>query len=94
MQGVTKGSVNMEYRIYKFSFKTAVHFGEGNLSTSSNHIFADTFFSAICVELERAGCTKDIDRLARTVKKKKKRKTESAPFATPTSPFPRPLVSV
>jgi len=94
MQGVTKGSVNMEYRIYKFSFKTAVHFGEGNLSTSSNHIFADTFFSAICVELERAGCTKDIDRLARAVEGDSIRISDGFPFAGETFYFPKPMVKL
>ena len=94
MQGAIKGSVNMEYRIYKFSFKTAVHFGKGNISTSSNHIFADTFFSAMCVELEKAGCTKDIEKLARAVEENRIRMSDGFPFVGETFYFPKPMIKL
>ncbi len=40
----------MEYCIYKFNFKTAVHIGSGKLSDGEMVMHADTLFSALCHE--------------------------------------------
>ena len=43
----------MEYKIVKLRFSTAVHFGDGGLETCRNTLYADTIFSALCVEASR-----------------------------------------
>ena len=43
----------MDYRIVKMQFSTAVHFGDGGLGTCRNTLYADTIFSALCVEASR-----------------------------------------
>lgn len=40
----------MKIRIYKFSFKSDVHFGDGYLNQSNCVFKADTLFSALCIE--------------------------------------------
>lgn len=45
----------MNYRLLKLQFSTAVHFGTGGLTTTSNTLMADTVFSAMCTEAARAG---------------------------------------
>lgn len=40
----------MKYKIYRFSFKTAVHFGGGSLSDGNIAFHADSLFSALCLE--------------------------------------------
>jgi len=40
----------MEHKIFKLSFKTGVHLGEGSLEDSGINLRADTLFSALCIE--------------------------------------------
>lgn len=40
----------MEYKVYKMSFQTAVHFGNGQLESGEYTFCADTLFSALCQE--------------------------------------------
>lgn len=45
----------MEYRIYRYHFPTAVHFGEGTADSTECTFQADTFFSAMCQEAVSTG---------------------------------------
>lgn len=40
----------MEYRIYKLTFPSGVHFGNGNLNDSEDAFGADVLFSALYIE--------------------------------------------
>lgn len=40
----------MKYKIYRYNFKTGVHFGGGSLSDSNIAFHADSLFSALCIE--------------------------------------------
>lgn len=40
----------MKYKIFKLNFISAVHFGEGGLTTSADTLMADTIFAALCSE--------------------------------------------
>lgn len=40
----------MEYRVYKLSFMTGVHFGKNSLDNTQPTFAADTLFSALCQE--------------------------------------------
>ncbi len=45
----------MKTGIYKLAFTTEVHFGNGTLGHSSTTIYADTLFSALCIEAVKSG---------------------------------------
>ena len=45
----------MKYQFLKLQFQTAVHFGDGGLTTCENIIPADTLFSALCCEAAKIG---------------------------------------
>lgn len=45
----------MEYKIYKMSFQTAVHFGNGSLEDGEYTFYADTLFSSLCQEAIKLG---------------------------------------
>ena len=40
----------MQTAIFKLSFSTAVHFGEGALDSCASTLMSDTLFSALCIE--------------------------------------------
>ena len=46
----------MRYKLYKMSFQTAVHFGNGTLESGDFVFCADTLFSALCQE----ACKRDV----------------------------------
>lgn len=45
----------MDYKIYKFKFAGAVHFGKNSLENSEYSFCADTLFSALCIEAFKLG---------------------------------------
>jgi CRISPR-associated protein Csm4 len=45
----------MDYKIYKFKFAGAVHFGKNSLDNSEYTFCADTLFSALCIEAYKLG---------------------------------------
>ena len=45
----------MEYKIYRFAFQSAVHFGRENLDEGEYACCADTLFSALCQEALKMG---------------------------------------
>lgn len=45
----------MEYKLYRLTFQSAVHFGKHNLDEGEYTCCADTFFSALCQEAFKIG---------------------------------------
>lgn len=45
----------MEYKIYRFAFRGAVHFGKNNLDEGEYSCCADTLFAALCQEALKIG---------------------------------------
>ena len=53
----------MEFRIFRLTFKSGVHIGEGSLGDNSINLRADTIFSALCIEALKAGGEELLNRL-------------------------------
>ncbi len=83
----------MEYNIYKLRFKTAVHLGENNLSKSSNVIFADTLFSALCTEAIKEG-TEYLDEFVKTVKENQLQFSDCMPYIGDKYYIPKPVKKI
>jgi CRISPR-associated protein Csm4 len=81
----------MKTRIYKFSFKTEVHFGNGTLDHSVYTIFADTLFSAMCIEAQKMGC---INTLYQAVKQDHLLFSDGFPFIKDRFYLPKPCIKV
>lgn len=81
----------MKTRIYKFSFKTEVHFGNGTLGQGVYTIFADTLFSAMCIEAQKKGC---IDNLYQAVKHDHLLISDGFPFINDRFYLPKPCIKV
>lgn len=45
----------MKYKLYRMTFTSPVHFGEGHLGGSSESFLADRLFSALCIEALKLG---------------------------------------
>ncbi len=54
----------MNYKIYKLSFTTSVHFGTGVLNESATGLCADTLFSALYIEAMKLGIAEDFYKAA------------------------------
>ena len=83
----------MEYNIYKLRFKTAVHLGENNLSKSSNVIFADTLFAALCTEAIKEG-TEYLDEFVKTVKENQLQFSDCMPYIGDKYYIPKPVKKI
>lgn len=70
----------MEYCIYKFNFKTAVHIGSGKLSDGEMTFHADTLFSALCQEALQIGGEDMLQELISYVEKDQLRISDCFPF--------------
>ena len=74
------GNLDMEYCIYKFNFKTAVHIGSGKLSDGEMTFHADTLFSALCQEALQIGGEDMLQELISYVEKDQLRISDCFPF--------------
>ena len=81
----------MEYKIYKFHFKTAVHFGNGTLTDASNRLMADTVFSAICLEAVKKSA-EDLQQLVTWTKEGSFQISDAMPFIEDTLYLPKPTL--
>lgn len=81
----------MEYRIYRLSFSTAVHFGSGSLTDTGSQLLADTIFSALCQE---AAADEDIERLVKWVEAGDLLLSDGLPFVGEVLYIPKPAVRV
>ena len=82
----------MNYKLFKLQFSTAVHFGTGGLTTTSNTLMADTVFSALCTEAARAG--KDPSELITAVREGRIRISDALPYIGNRFYVPKPLAEV
>lgn len=82
----------MNYKLYRLTFSTAVHFGKGRLGTTENRLLADTLFSAICSEAARLLGTDEIKFFYESVKNEKLVLSDSMPFIEDTLYIPKPIL--
>ncbi len=83
----------MEYKIYKFHFKTAVHFGNGTLTDTSNRLMADTVFSAICLEAVKKSA-EGLQQLVTWAKEGSLQISDAMPFIEDTLYLPKPTLRI
>ena len=85
----------MEYCIYKFNFKTAVHIGSGKLSDGEMTFHADTLFSALCQEALQIGGEDMLQELISYVEKDQLRISDCFPFVQKNHYYiPKPMKAV
>lgn len=82
----------MNYKLLKLQFTTAVHFGTGGLTTTSNTLMADSLFSAMCTEAARAG--EDPVALIEAAKSGKIRISDALPYIGDRYYIPKPLAEI
>lgn len=82
----------MNYKLLKLQFTTAVHFGTGGLTTTSNTLMADSLFSAMCTEAARAG--EDPVSLIEAAKAGKIRISDALPYIGDRYYIPKPLAEI
>ncbi|MDY5496680.1 MAG: type III-A CRISPR-associated RAMP protein Csm4 [Anaerobutyricum sp.] len=81
----------MNYNIYKLTFQSAVHFGDGGLTKGRSTLYADTIFSALCQEALKIGC---LETLIEKTRKNCLRISDGLPYIGDTYYIPKPLVSL
>lgn len=81
----------MEYKIYKLSFKTPVHFGTGVLNESGINFCADTLFSALYIEAMKLGLA---DELLELAKNGSLLLSDAFPYIENTYFLPKPMVYI
>lgn len=69
----------MNYKAYKFNFKTGVHFGKGNLGDSEITFRADSLFSALCIETLKES-QDELDKLVSLFSAEKLNISDAFPF--------------
>lgn len=80
----------MKYQFLKLQFQTAVHFGDGGLTTCENIIPADTLFSALCCEAAKIG-EGTLKMLVDYAKEGKIAITDALPFIKERYYVPKPM---
>lgn len=83
----------MEYKVYRFEFKTGVHFGKRSLDDTEFTLCADTLFSAMCQEYLK----KDSGRMEQFVQKAsagKIRISDAFPYIGDTLYLPKPMLKI
>ncbi|RRD93724.1 type III-A CRISPR-associated RAMP protein Csm4 [Clostridiales bacterium COT073_COT-073] len=81
----------MEYRVYKLKFHTAVHFGNGRLSSTESALKADTLFSAMCIEAGKVGKLEELYQYAQSGQLKI---TDTMPYIDGELQLPKPLLTM
>lgn len=84
----------MEYSIFKLSFKTPVHFGNGRLSKSEAVFCADTFFSAVYKEAIRLYGEKEADRVRELALEGNLLISDAMPYHNDTLYLPKPIIHI
>ncbi|NLZ58999.1 MAG: type III-A CRISPR-associated RAMP protein Csm4 [Corynebacterium sp.] len=84
----------MNYSIYKLSFHTGLHLGNGKLSDGGTVIHADTMFSALCLETLKTGGSEMLDRLVNLVEEDRFRISDSMPYITDDLYLPKPMIPI
>ncbi len=84
----------MNYKLYKLSFSTPVHFGKGRLGSCENRFLSDRLFSAICIEAEKMFGTEGINSLYQEAKKGNLIISDSMPYIDDTLYIPKPIMAI
>lgn len=79
----------MEYCIYKFNFRTGVHFGNGMLNDSTYTFKADQLFSALYIEAKKLGMEAELFENVRTGKLLF---SDAFPYINQSYMIPKPLL--
>ena len=78
----------MNYAIFKFKFRTAVHFGGGELNSTNSCFLADTLFSALYLEAMKLGVN---DKLYSLAAEGKLSFSDSFPYKENVYYLPKPM---
>lgn len=84
----------MKYKIYQMTFKTAVHFGNGRLSSTENTFYADRLFSALCIEVRKMKGVDGINKLVEMVKENRLCISDSFPYVDDVFFLPKPVMHI
>lgn len=84
----------MIYNIFKLHFNSPVHFGKGRLSGTTNTIYADTLFSALCSEAIKIYGDDGADIMCSLVKEGGLRISDTMPFFDDVLFIPKPIIAV
>ncbi len=80
----------MNYKLYKFQFNGAVHFGKQNLDEGESSCCADTIFSALCQEAVRMG-EDTLEYFCACVREEKLLLSDAFPYMENTYFVPKPM---
>lgn len=83
----------MNFKICKLHFTSAVHFGEGGLTTSADTLMADTIFAALCSESAMQG-EGVLDKLVGYASAGQLLLSDGLPFIGKTLYVPRPVLEI
>lgn len=83
----------MNYKICKLNFTSAVHFGEGGLTTSGDTLMADTIFAALCTEAADQGGNL-LDKLVDSTLDGRLLISDGLPYIGKTLYVPKPVMEV
>ncbi len=81
----------MKYTGYKLEFSSAVHLGNGSPEDTGFSLYADTLFSAMCIEAVNLGI---LDNLVEAVKQAKIRISDAFPYWDNKLYIPKPMVAI
>lgn len=84
----------MNYKIFKFSFKTGVHFGQGSLADGEFTLGADTIFSALCHEAMNWNGPQEVEKLVDLIRKNRVRFSDGLPFIGDELYLPKPMAAI
>lgn len=82
----------MEYKICKLKFKSGVHLGNGRLTDASYLLYADTLFSALCIEAVRSGGDQRLESLVRCVRNDQFKISNAFPYIGNRLFLPKPMI--
>lgn len=83
----------MEYKVYKMSFQTAVHFGNGQLESGECTFCADTLFSALCQEAYKID-KETLEKLYEYASKGNIKFSDAFPYIGETYYLPKPMMKI
>jgi len=81
----------MKFWVYKLTFSTEVHIGDGLLTDSGYTMHADTFFSALCIEALKIYGEEGITNLKEWVNEDKLVLSDGFPYINDVLYLPKPL---
>ena len=81
----------MKTRLYKLEFSSEVHFGDGVLDHSNNAIYADTLFSALCIEAVKCN---QLEHLYRAFYEDHLKISDGFPYKKDSLYLPKPIMYI